>query len=143
MVNLITRSDIENFLQITLPTGFFDSYVTEICNDAHAQLLGETNRTTFTGNASTRAKRAELYIAIYNILSADKELSNSAISSISEDGKSITYSNSISPETYLNMAKKIIADLRLNGSQDYGIRQGVYTSTNVNMLYGDDEDPDD
>lgn len=143
MAALITKTDIEAELQISLPSGYSSSIITGICDDADAELQCETYRTTFTGLVSRRAKRAELLLAIDYLALSNRDLVKGAISSISEDGKSISFSNGRNIESYRKEAKEIISKLRLPSTPSYGLTivdiESSHTGTEYSILYGEND----
>jgi len=119
MTALITGEDIELELQIDLPAGYGDisgNYITEICDYAEAMLRQKTNRTTFTGPITNVAKYAELCIAINRLAISNRDLVKLAISSISENGASITFSNGKTLDSYRMEANIMISDLKLSST---------------------------
>jgi hypothetical protein len=124
MTTPITKADIESTLNITFSSDYDDDYFTELANYAIAQLEIATNgRTTYTGNAQYTAKKAMICIAIDWIASYDRDLLKNAITSISENGASISFSNGKTLESYDRMFKLLAAQLALPYTQEYTITQ--------------------
>ena len=121
MTALIDEAAIEAELQVTLPSGYSEAIVTAICNYAHDMLMLKTNRATFTGSTATIAKYAELCIAIDRLVLSNRDLVKAAITSLSENGASITFSNGKTLDSYRAEAKTIISDLRLPGTHDHSL----------------------
>jgi len=143
MAALITSTDITNELQISLPVGYTAGIITGICDDADAELQCETFRTSFTGLAARRAKRAELLLAIDYLTLSNRDLIKNAIQSMSEDGKSITFNNGRTITSYRDEAKQIIASLKLPATPSYGITvtdiEATHTGTEYSILYGEND----
>ena len=135
---LITESDIENELQITLQGYTYDTLL-EIINTADDLLKFKTNRTTFTGSAANLAKYAELCLAIDRLVLSNRDLVKGAIQSISENGTSITFSNGKTIASYRAEAEAIIRDLKLPGTRDHSLifadPDSVHTGTEGSLLY--------
>lgn len=139
MTALIVESDIENELQISLPTGYTSAIVTGICDDADAELQCRTNRTSFTGLAARRAKRAELLIAIDYLTTSNRDLVKLAISSLSESGTNVQFSNGKTLASYREEAERIINELTIGGAYSNAITfpdiSDVHTGTEGSILY--------
>ena len=121
MAALITEQSIEDELQITLAAGYTSDIVTAICNYAHDMLMLKTHRATFTGSTATIAKYCELCLAIDRLVLSNRDLVKTAITSISENGASISFSNGKTLDSYRAEAKQIIADLKLPGTHDHSL----------------------
>ena len=119
MTALISKTDLENELQITFDAGYTDAIFLEICAWAESRLKRKTNRTAFTGEATADAKMACVYLAIDRLTTSNPALISVAISSISEGGASISFSNGKDLKTYKKDAQEIIADLKLPGTPDF------------------------
>jgi len=121
MAVLITKEDIENELQTELAVGYNADLITDIIAYADAMLQWKTRRTTFTGAAAYTAKYVELCLAIDRIATSNRDIIKSAISSISENGASITFSNGKTILSYREDFVKITSDLRLPGTHDHSL----------------------
>ena len=121
MASLIVKADIEAELQITLAAGYTSDIITAICNYADDMLKLKTNRTTFTGSTATIAKYCELCLAIDRLVLSNRDLVKAAITSISENGASINFSNGKTLDSYRAEAKTIIADLKLPSTHDHSL----------------------
>lgn len=118
---LISKIDIENELQTELATGYSESMLDVIIDYADDMLMLKTNRSTFTGSAANIAKYAELCMVIDRLILSNRDLVTSAITSISENGAKIEFSNGKSLESYRAEATMIISDLRLPGTHDHAL----------------------
>jgi len=141
MAALITRADIENELRVTLKQdeGYTDSVITGICNWAHARLRRKTNRTTFTGDAAEDAKLAEINFAIDRLTTSNRDIVKVAISSISENGTSISFTNGKTIQYYHDDADRLVADLKLEGAyvntMTFPDTEDVHTGDESSILY--------
>lgn len=139
MANLIVKADLENELQTTFPAGYTDSIITEICTWAHSRLRRRTNRTSFTGDATEDAKMAEIYFSIDRMATSNRDLVKLAITSISENGTNISFSNGKTLQYYREEAEHIVADLKLEGAYSNSLTfpdpDGVHTGDESSILY--------
>lgn len=139
MTSLITKQDIENELQTTLGGGYFDSYITGVCDWAHARLRHRTSRTAFSGDAAEEAKFGEIYLAINRIATTNRDLTKLAIQSISENGASITFSNGKTSQYYHEESERIISELALRGTYGYTLEfpdiDNTHTGTEGSVYY--------
>uniref|UniRef100_A0A6M3M9F4 Uncharacterized protein n=1 Tax=viral metagenome TaxID=1070528 RepID=A0A6M3M9F4_9ZZZZ len=120
MASLITKVDLESELQITFEAGF-DALITKICTWADNTLKLKTNRTAFSGVVTEIAFFAEICIAINRLAISHPDLMKAAISSVSENGAQISFNNGKSLDSYRQEANSIIADLYLEGDQDFSL----------------------
>ena len=141
MTNIITRQDIENELQCTLPTGQTDSMITNICTWAESMFKLKTNRSSFSGMAADVAKYGMVLLAIDRLTMINRDLVTSAISSISEAGRSISFENGRTIESYRKEANMLIEDLKLPGTPNFDIiqadLQNNHTGIENSILYGE------
>ena len=121
MAALITKENIENELQTILAVGYNEDLLTDIINYADGMLMFKTNRASFTGSAAYIAKYCELCLAIDRLVLSNRDLVKTAITSISENGASISFSNGKTLDSYRAEAKQIIADLKLPGTHDHSL----------------------
>lgn len=121
MASLIAKADIEAELQISLPSGYADLSITNICNWADSTLKLRTNRTAFTGLSADLAKHAEICLAVDRLTTSNRDLVKVAIQSISENGANIIFSNGKTLASYKEEAAQYIKDLRIPGTKDWGL----------------------
>jgi hypothetical protein len=135
----ITKSDLQMELQITFASGFSDAFFTELADYALSMLKLKTNRSTFTGIAVNIAKYGELCIAIDRLATSNRSIISSAISSISENGASISFQNGKTLESYRLDFNRIVNDLKLPSAGNYSITmpdiESIHVSTDGNPLY--------
>lgn len=138
-MTLITKADIENELMITLPAGYTTDIITALCTWADSMLKFKTNRTAFTGLTADIAKHAELCLAIDRLATSNRDIVSVAISSISENGNNITFSNGKSLDSYKLESLQIISDLKLSGIPKYDLTfpdtENSHTGTENSILY--------
>jgi len=114
---LITKSMIELELLKTLPTAYTDIAIAAMSDDAEAIVKMDTNRSTFTGISATLYNRAVLLAVVNRITVSNPSLNAQSISSISEQGDSITFkTNSNQTTAQSSEYSNIIEKLRLNTS---------------------------
>jgi len=139
MTSLIVKADIEAELQTTLAATYTSDMITALCTWADSMLKFKTNRTSFSGITADIAKHAELCLAIDRLATSNRDIVKTAISSISENGNSITFSNGKTIEVYKNDAAQAIADLKLPGTPKYDITfpdlGDSHTGTEGSILY--------
>ncbi len=138
MAALNVKADIENELQLSLPASYTDAIITGLCEDANAELQDETNRSTFTGTAARRAKRAELLLIIDYLTTSNRDLTKLAISSMGEAGANVSFSTGKTISSHREEANKIMAKLRLPATQAHGLtfidNAATHTSTDPGMF---------
>lgn len=138
-IALLTKNDIEQELKISFPASYTDSYFLEIANYALGELYAATNRSTFTGQSAYIAKKIMVCSAMDWISMFDRPLFQSAITSMSEDGKSITFSQESTIKNYKDTFNRLTAKLRLPSAGNYSITMpdidGTHLSTDTNPLY--------
>lgn len=91
MVALISKSNIELELQATLPAAFTTEVIEDYSDEAEDNVKFETSRSTFTGPSASAYKRAVLLSICMRVGSSVPTLLRSNISSISEQGDSISF----------------------------------------------------
>lgn len=91
MVSLISKSDVELELQATLPIAYTTSVIEGYSDEAEDFVQYETSRTTFTGASASAYKRAVLLSILMRIGASIPAVLKNNISSISEQGDSITF----------------------------------------------------
>lgn len=91
---LISKSDIEEELQLTLPAGYTDEMISVIADTAEDWLKLRTNRTSFTGSAGSLATKYVLYKTIDQLLTTNPDLVKTDIKRISENDASIEFVDS-------------------------------------------------
>ena len=135
----ITKSDIELELQITFEAGYTDAFFTDLVAYAENILKLKTNRTSFTGSTTTMARYAQLCIAIDRLASMNRKIISSAISSISENGASISFNNGKTLEDYRKSFDMIVNDLKLPGTPYSEVYlpdiDGTHLDTDTSVLY--------
>jgi len=89
--HLLTKADLEQELKTAFAGTYTDNYFTELANYALGELESATSRTAFTGSSSYLAKKAMICAAMEWISMFDRALFELAISSISENGASISF----------------------------------------------------
>lgn len=138
-MTLITKADIENELMITLSAGYTSDMITALCTWADSMLKFKTNRTAFTGLTADIAKYAQLCLVIDRLATSNRDLVKAAISSISENGNNITFSNGKSIDSYKSEVEQIISDLKLSGTPKYDLTfpdtENSHTGTENSILY--------
>lgn len=139
MASLIVKADIEDELQITLPSGYVSTIVTRMCDYADDMLKLKTNRISFTGSAANLAKYAEVCLAIDRLVLFNRDLVKVAIASISENGANISFSNGKTLASYRAEAETIVSDLKLPGTQKYDMifadPKNEHTGNEGSILY--------
>jgi hypothetical protein len=90
-MSLIAKSDIENELQLTLPTGYTDVIIATIADTAEDWLKIKTNRTSFTGSASNLATKYVLFKSIDQLLTTNPDLVKTGVRKISENDASVEF----------------------------------------------------
>jgi len=117
----INKSDLETEMQISFAAGFTTAFFTDLCNYAEDKLKLATFRTTFTGSTTTIARYGMICAAIDRLATSNRNVIQSAISSISEGGSNISFSNGKTLDSYRTDFNRIVADLRLPGDSNYNI----------------------
>ena len=90
-MSLITKSDIEDELQISLPEGYTDAIISTIADTAEDWLKIKTNRTSFTGSAANQAMKYVLFKSIDQLLTTNPDLVKTDVKKISENDASIEF----------------------------------------------------
>ena len=139
MTTPITKADLELELKITFAASYTNAYFTELANYAQAELEEATNgRTSFTGSSQYLAKKAQICKAIEWISLFDRDLLKLAISSISENGASITFADK-GIKSYMDTFEVLAAKLRLPNTTNYAITQidydDLHTGDEGSILY--------
>jgi hypothetical protein len=93
MMSMISKSDIESELQISLPAGYPDSFIESIADTAEDWLKIRANRTTFTGSADKLAAKYVLFATVDRLLTTNPDLVKTDVRGISENGSSITFAD--------------------------------------------------
>ena len=119
MTTLLTKADLEQELKTAFAGTYTDNYFTELANYALGELESATSRTAFTGSSSYLAKKAMICAAMEWISMFDRALFELAISSISENGASISFSGSL--ENYKNTFERLTAKLKIPSTSNYDI----------------------
>jgi hypothetical protein len=136
---LIQKSDLSTELQITFDAGYTDAFFLELCAWAEDILKLKTHRTAFTGSAASAAKNAALSLAIDRLATSNRNIIASSISSISENGASISFNSGKTLESYRNDFNLMIGDLKLPGTSNYNITfpdlDGTHTGLENSILY--------
>lgn len=128
---LIAKIDVENELQIALPTGYTESSINEMADAAEDFLKLKTNRTTFTGSTATLAKKAVLYLTIDRLITSNRDLVKSAITEIKENDASIKFSNGKTLVSYQEEVEHLIKSLRIRSTM------GRHSGTNTSTFYSE------
>lgn len=91
MTALISKSDVELEMQCTLPAAYTTDVIAGYSAEAEADVQYATNRTSFTGPSAYVYKRAVLLAIVMRIGASIPAFLKSNISSISEQGDSISF----------------------------------------------------
>lgn len=129
---MVTKTDIENELQTTLPAGYTDAIITGMISDETDLLKLKTRRASFTGSATNLSEKAILYLVIDRLATSNRDLIKGAVSEISENGARVKFSNGKDLDTYRQEAARIIADLRLPSTA----YPSASTFTNTSIVSG-------
>lgn len=82
---------------------------------------------------------AEIFLAVDRITTSNRDIVKTAISSISENGASIIFSNGKTIQYYREEAERIISDLKLEGTQSYTLtfpdHEDSHTGDEGSILY--------
>ncbi|WP_406660891.1 hypothetical protein V7O66_13790 [Methanolobus sp. ZRKC3] len=90
-MSLITKQDVEDELQLSLPTGYTDAIISTIADTAEDWLKIKTNRTSFTGSAATLATKYVLFKSIDQLLTTNPDLVKTDVKKISENDASVEF----------------------------------------------------
>jgi len=135
----ITKSSLETELQITFAAGYTDAFFTTLCTWAENYLKMKTYRTAFSGATSTIADYAMTCIAIDRLATSNRDIIKSAISSISENGASISFSNHKNLASYREEFNQAVADLKLPFTSNHSIifpdLNNDHTGLETSILY--------
>lgn len=139
MTTLITKEDLELELKTSFAGTYTDAYFTELANYALGELESATHRTSFTGNSEYLAKKAMICAAMDWISMFDRTLFTAPITSISENGASISYSVESTINNYKSSFERIIGKLKLPFTSNHAITivdiAGDHTGTETSILY--------
>jgi hypothetical protein len=130
-MTLITKTDIENELQITLPVGYTESNINNMADAAEDYLKLKTIRTTFAGSTASLAKKAVLYLIVDRLVTSDRDLVKSAIAEIKENDATIKFSNGKTLVSYQEEAESLIKSLWIRSTM------GWYSGTNTSTFYSE------
>lgn len=122
-MTLITKTDVENELQVTLDTGYTDSIISDIADTEEDLLTLRTRRSSFSGSTASLAKKAVLYLTIDRLVTSDRNIVKNAVSEISENSSKIKFTNGKTLESYRQDATAIIEQLMIVS----GRITGMYT----------------
>jgi hypothetical protein len=90
-MSLITKADIEDELQLTLPTGYTDAIISTIAETAEDLLKIRTKRSAFTGSAANLATKYVLFKSIDQLLTTSPDLVKTDVKKISENDASVEF----------------------------------------------------
>jgi len=122
-MTLITKTDVENELQVTLDAGYTDSIISDIADTEEDLLKLHTRRSSFSGSTASLAKKAVLYLTIDRLVTSDRNIVKNAVAEISENSSKIKFTNGKTLESYRHEATAIIERLRIGS----GRITGMYT----------------
>lgn len=129
-MSLISKSDVESELQISLPDGYTDLLIATIADTAEDWLKIKTNRSTFTGSSASLAKKYVLFTTVDRLLTTNPDLVKTDIKRVSENGDSIDFvETGRSIKDYAVEAESILRHLAIRSSGT------SYSYTNTTTFY--------
>lgn len=90
-MSLITKQDIEDELQLALPTGYTDAIIGTIADTAEDLLKIRTKRSAFTGSTANLATKYVLFKSIDQLLTTNPDLVKTDVKKISENDASVEF----------------------------------------------------
>ena len=132
---LISKTDVELELNATLPTAYSTLVIEGFSDEAEDNVQFETSRSTFTGPSASAYKRAVLLSICMRLGGSIPSLLRSNISSISEQGDSISFR---SGDGYRTEYNQLIRRLALKP-----ITSAVSVTTNDETFYSSTTEEDE